>query len=71
MSRNAHAVAWLILLNCCCRCFEVLQQHTALCSQYQQRFQLILVDEFQDTNALQYRWPQTLGTNASQYLRGR
>ncbi|MEO2269142.1 DNA helicase II [Pseudoalteromonas sp. YIC-656] len=38
------------------RCYEVLQQHPTLLRHYQQRFAHILVDEFQDTNTIQYRW---------------
>ncbi|MBS3799324.1 MULTISPECIES: DNA helicase II [unclassified Pseudoalteromonas] len=38
------------------RCYEVLQQQPALLRHYQQRFAHILVDEFQDTNTIQYRW---------------
>lgn len=38
------------------RSYEVLQQNEALRVHYQQRFSHILVDEFQDTNKLQYAW---------------
>lgn len=38
------------------RCVELWQRSTALREHYQQRFKALLVDEFQDTNALQYRW---------------
>ena len=38
------------------RCYEVLQQQPTLLRHYQQRFAHILVDEFQDTNTIQYRW---------------
>lgn len=38
------------------RCYEVLQENEALRHHYQQRFSHILVDEFQDTNKLQYAW---------------
>lgn len=41
------------------RADELLQQ-PALREHYQTRFQYILVDEFQDTNPLQYRWLQHL-----------
>jgi DNA helicase-2/ATP-dependent DNA helicase PcrA len=48
------------------RCFELLSRHDVLRTHYQQRFAHILVDEFQDTNRLQYRWLQLLagGHNA-------
>ena len=32
---------------------KLMQEHEALCEQYQRRFQFILVDEYQDTNKLQ------------------
>lgn len=38
------------------RCFELLSRNEVLQHHYQQRFAHILVDEFQDTNRLQYRW---------------
>ena len=38
------------------RSHELLQHHPALREHYQQRFRHILIDEFQDTNRLQYRW---------------
>ena len=42
------------------RCHELLQNNTALREHYQRRFRHVLVDEFQDTNTLQYKWLQTL-----------
>ncbi len=42
------------------RSVELLSRHQALREHYQQRFGHILVDEFQDTNALQYRWLKLL-----------
>jgi len=38
------------------RTFELLSHHDVLREHYQRRFSHLLVDEFQDTNALQYRW---------------
>ncbi len=38
------------------RSYELLSRNEPLCSHYRARFQHILVDEFQDTNRLQYRW---------------
>ncbi len=38
------------------RSFELLSRNEVLRNHYQQRFAHILVDEFQDTNRLQYRW---------------
>ena len=42
------------------RCYELLQRHDVLREHYQSRFRHILVDEFQDTNVLQYRWLKLL-----------
>lgn len=35
---------------------------------YQQRFQHILVDEFQDTNKIQYAWIKILAGNTSKVM---
>jgi DNA helicase II / ATP-dependent DNA helicase PcrA len=42
------------------RCKELLAKNTALLEHYRARFKFILVDEFQDTNRLQYEWIQLL-----------
>ena len=42
------------------RCYELLSRNAALREHYQQRFRHILVDEFQDTNKLQYQWLKLL-----------
>ena len=42
------------------RTFELLSGNDALREHYQRRFSHLLVDEFQDTNALQYRWLRLL-----------
>lgn len=42
------------------RCFELLQKNEILRTHYQTRFRHILVDEFQDTNKLQYLWLKLL-----------
>ncbi len=42
------------------RCFELLQKNELLRTHYQRRFKHILVDEFQDTNRLQYLWLKLL-----------
>ena len=42
------------------RSHELLERHQILREHYQQRFRHILVDEFQDTNALQYGWLKLL-----------
>ena len=38
------------------RALELLRDHEDLLRQYRKRFRHVLVDEFQDTNAIQYRW---------------
>jgi DNA helicase-2/ATP-dependent DNA helicase PcrA len=48
------------------RCYELLSRNQQLREHYQERFKHILVDEFQDTNPLQYRWLKLLaGCNPS------
>ncbi|MBY0576621.1 MAG: UvrD-helicase domain-containing protein [Gallionellaceae bacterium] len=42
------------------RCYELLSRNASLREHYQERFRHILVDEFQDTNPLQYRWLKLL-----------
>ncbi|HLF12625.1 MAG TPA: UvrD-helicase domain-containing protein, partial [Gammaproteobacteria bacterium] len=42
------------------RNLEVLRDHEDLLRQYRERFRHLLVDEFQDTNAIQYRWLKLL-----------
>lgn len=47
------------------RCHELLMNNPALLQHYQQRFKYILVDEFQDTNSLQYAWLRLLAGNTA------
>jgi len=42
------------------RSFELLKNNEILRAHYAQRFRHVLVDEFQDTNRLQYRWLKLL-----------
>lgn len=42
------------------RAYEICRDVPDIQRHYRQRFRHILVDEFQDTNALQYRWLKTL-----------
>lgn len=42
------------------RAFELLKNNQALRERYQTRFQHVLVDEFQDTNGIQYAWLRLL-----------
>ncbi len=53
------------------RTFELLTRHLNLLQHYQNRFQYILVDEFQDTNKLQYKWIKLLaGSNGCVFAVG-
>ena len=53
------------------RSHELWLNNPALLKHYQDRFQHILVDEFQDTNAVQYAWLQMLaGDNNSMMIVG-
>ena len=42
------------------RTFETLQNKSELLSHYQNRFRHLLIDEFQDTNTIQYAWMRLL-----------
>jgi len=44
---------------------ELLETHTDLREHYAKRFRHLLVDEFQDTNALQYRWIKAIASPGS------
>ncbi|ALU45089.1 DNA helicase II [Pseudoalteromonas rubra] len=50
------------------RCYEVLQQNPTLLRHYQQRFRHMLVDEFQDTNSIQYLWLKLLAGSDSNIM---
>ena len=41
-------------------CLRLFRENEAVLSEYQQRFKHILVDEYQDTNAVQYLWLRLL-----------
>jgi DNA helicase-2/ATP-dependent DNA helicase PcrA len=48
------------------RSYELLARNAPLRAHYQARFQHILVDEFQDTNDLQYKWLKLLAGHGEQ-----
>ncbi|MEP7182416.1 MAG: UvrD-helicase domain-containing protein [Betaproteobacteria bacterium] len=53
------------------RCYELLRDHEGLREHYRRRFSHLLVDEFQDTNVLQYKWLQLLsGTHTAAFAVG-
>ncbi len=53
------------------RCHELLARNEGLRRHYQERFRYMLVDEFQDTNVLQYRWLKLLaGEGAAMFAVG-
>jgi DNA helicase-2/ATP-dependent DNA helicase PcrA len=53
------------------RCYELLERNAPLRRHYQERFRHILVDEFQDTNKLQYKWLKLLtGDSAALFCVG-
>jgi DNA helicase-2/ATP-dependent DNA helicase PcrA len=50
------------------RAHELWLNNPILLAHYQQRFKHILVDEFQDTNAIQYAWLNILGKTESKVM---
>ncbi len=53
------------------RAYEAWRDHPALLQHYRTRFRHVLVDEFQDTNAIQYRWlMQLLGRDGLPFVVG-
>jgi len=53
------------------RTVEMLQNHLELLSHYRRRFRHVLVDEFQDTNGIQYQWLKLLaGPEADVFIVG-
>lgn len=50
------------------RAHELWLNHPVLLEHYQQRFKHILVDEFQDTNSIQYAWLNMLGRKQSHVM---
>jgi ATP-dependent DNA helicase UvrD/PcrA len=53
------------------RTYELLSKNVSILQHYQGRFRYILVDEFQDTNKLQYKWIKLIaGTNGCVFAVG-
>jgi ATP-dependent DNA helicase UvrD/PcrA len=53
------------------RAYELWRDHPALLAHYRARFQHVLVDEFQDTNAIQYAWIRLLvGSSGAPFVVG-
>ena len=53
------------------RSYELLRDNDPIREHYQRRFRHILIDEFQDTNKLQYAWIKMLaGTGAHSSMDG-
>ncbi len=52
------------------RSYELLSRNEILREHYQNRFKHVLVDEFQDTNRLQYRWLKLLAAHGSKRPEG-
>ncbi len=53
------------------RAHELLRDHESLLEHYRRRFSHLLVDEFQDTNAIQYAWLRLLsGDNENLFVVG-
>jgi DNA helicase-2/ATP-dependent DNA helicase PcrA len=50
------------------RSYELLNRNEILREHYARRFRHILVDEFQDTNRLQYRWLKLIGGKTSVFF---
>jgi DNA helicase-2/ATP-dependent DNA helicase PcrA len=53
------------------RAFELLRDNPSLLGHYRSRFTQVLVDEFQDTNTIQYAWAQLIaGPHGSPFVVG-
>ncbi len=50
------------------RCYETIRDNDSLRKHYQKRFRAILVDEFQDTNNIQYAWLKLLSTSENNMM---
>lgn len=52
------------------RTYELMRDHESVREHYRRRFRHVLVDEFQDTNRLQYRWLQMFAPPGAQPAQG-
>lgn len=50
------------------RTLELFQKNPAILRRYQERFRHILVDEFQDTNSVQYQWLRLLSEKTDSFM---
>ncbi|MFM8453455.1 MAG: 3'-5' exonuclease [Gammaproteobacteria bacterium] len=50
------------------RSYELLKNNTGILNLYQQRFKHFLIDEFQDTNGIQYEWIKLLAGQAQSVM---
>lgn len=62
--QTCHAQGLVDFAEILLRSYELLQNNPDLLQHYQARFQHVLVDEFQDTNAIQYAWLSLLAGQA-------
>ena len=58
--KSAIVAGWLILPSCCYARMNCCATIPEVLAHYQRRFRHLLVDEFQDTNAIQYGWLRLL-----------
>ena len=59
--KRAIAPVWWILPSCCCAPHELWLNKPHILQHYRERFTNIPVDEFRDTNNIQYAWIRLLG----------
>ncbi len=50
--------------------YELLENNTDIRDKYQKQFSHILIDEFQDTNSIQYKWIKLLNNNNTLFFVG-
>ena len=62
--------AWWISPSCCCAPTSCWRDNPALLAHYRRRFRHVLVDEFQDTNAIQYALAAAAGGPRRRAVRG-